>query len=172
MRDLDEVGTMTDILVEYEQGDRFRITVRGHELVVDQPLDDGGGDDGPTPVEVFVAGLASCVAYYAGHYLRRHDIPVEGLAVECDFAFAEDRPARVGRVTLRIIVPEGFPEGRRAGLLAVAEHCTVHNSIRQAPEVAMTVEVQGVPPAGLEPAHPAPEAGALSTELRGLATEV
>ena len=28
-------------------------------------------------------------------------------------------------------------------------------------------EVQSVPPAGLEPAHPAPEAGALSSELRG-----
>jgi putative redox protein len=130
---------MTDILVKLEQGERFRITVRGHELVVDQPLDEGGGDEGPSPVEIFVASLASCVAYYAGQYLRRHDIPVEGLAVECDFAFAKDRPARVGGIELRVIVPEGFPEGRRAGLLAVAEHCTVHNSIRRAPEVAISV---------------------------------
>src|SRR5215216_6095701 len=30
--------------------------------------------------------------------------------------------------------------------------------------------VTGVPSAGLEPAHPAPEAGALSTELRGRGT--
>src|SRR6266511_129978 len=33
-------------------------------------------------------------------------------------------------------------------------------------------EVQSVPPAGLEPAHPAPEAGALSAELRGRAMRV
>lgn len=130
---------MTDILVKHEEGDGFRITVRGHEFVVDQPLDEGGGDEGPSPVEVFVASLASCVAYYAGSYLRRHDLSVEGLAVECDYTFAEGRPARVGGISLRVIVPEGFPERRRQGLLAVAEHCTVHNSIRRAPEVEITV---------------------------------
>ena len=35
-----------------------------------------------------------------------------------------------------------------------------------------SAEVWSVPPAGLEPAHPAPEAGALSTELRGPAASV
>jgi putative redox protein len=39
----------------------------------------GGGDVGPTPTELFVAGLASCVAFYARRYLRRHDIDAEGL---------------------------------------------------------------------------------------------
>lgn len=134
---------MADILVRHEQGDRFRVAIRGHGLVVDQPVNDGGTDAGPTPTELFVAGLASCVGYYTGRYLRRHGLPTDGLAVECDFAFATDRPARVSAIELRILLPEGFPEERRAGLLAVAEHCTVHNSLEHPPAVAIRLAAQG-----------------------------
>ncbi len=128
---------VSDILVTHERGDRFRVRIRSHEILVDQPVGDGGEDSGPTPTELFVAGLASCIAYYAERYLRRHGLPPDGLAVECDFSFATDRPARVSAVALSVRVPEGFPEERRAGLLAVVEHCTVHNSIRQAPEISI-----------------------------------
>jgi uncharacterized OsmC-like protein len=131
---------MTHILVKHEGGDRFRVAVREHEVLVDQPVTDGGDDAGPTPTELFVAGLASCVGFYAERYLRRHGLPIDGLAVECEFAFAEDRPARVADVALRVLLPEGFPEERHAGLLAVVEHCTVHNSIRKAPTIEITLE--------------------------------
>ena len=65
---------MNGIKVRHEEGDRFRVSIRGHELFVDQPVDDGGQDSAPTPTELFVAGLASCVAFYAGRFLRRHDL--------------------------------------------------------------------------------------------------
>ena len=131
---------MSDILVLHEQGDRFRVRIRGHELVVDQPVAHRGGDAGPTPTELFVAGLASCVAFYAERYLSRHGLPLEGLSVECDFSFATDRPARVSAVALSVLLPDGFPEEGRAGLLAVVERCTVHNSIKQAPEISIRLE--------------------------------
>jgi putative redox protein len=130
---------MTAIEVRHQEDDRFRIRVRGHEIVVDQPVGEGGGDMGPTPTELFVAGLASCVAFYGGRYLRRHDLPVGGFGVSCDFAFAPDRPARVGSVGIDVTLPAGFPEERRAAFLAVIEHCTVHNSIRQAPDVRIAI---------------------------------
>jgi putative redox protein len=131
---------LSDILVTHEAGDRFRVRIRSHELLVDQPTGDGGEDSGPTPTELFVAGLASCTAFYAERYLRRHGLPLDGLAVECGFSFATDRPARVSAVDLSVLVPEGFPEDRRAGLLAVVEHCTVHNSIKHAPEISIRLE--------------------------------
>ncbi|MET8897008.1 hypothetical protein [Streptomyces albogriseolus] len=33
--------------------------------------------------------------------------------------------------------PPELPEQRRAGLLAVASHCTVHNTLHQPPEIAV-----------------------------------
>ena len=46
-----------------------------------------------------------------------------------------EHPARVASIELLIEVPAGVPEALRAPLVAVAEHCTVHNSIRVAPAV-------------------------------------
>jgi putative redox protein len=124
------------VRVEHKGGDVFEIGIRGHLVYVDQPIEDGGSDLAPTPVELFVASLASCVAHYARGYLSRHDLPTEGLSVTATFTMA-DRPARVGEVTVSVTVPDGVPEERRAALLAVASHCTVHNSLAQAPEVSI-----------------------------------
>jgi len=131
---------MSTIRVRHDEGDRYLIRIRGHELAVDQPVSDGGGDTGPTPTELFVAGLASCVAHYAGRFLRRHRLSERGLAVDCSWGFAPDRPARVGEITLRVHLPEAFPEERRAAFRALIERCTVHNSIEQAPEIRFVLE--------------------------------
>lgn len=72
---------MGTIRVRQDHDDRYVIAIRGHEVEVDQPVADGCGDTAPTPTELFVAGLESCVAFFAGRYLRRHRLPERGLAV-------------------------------------------------------------------------------------------
>ena len=131
---------MGSVKVRYEGGDRLVVTVRGHDVAVDQPVSDGGGDTAPTPVELFVGSLAACAGFYAERFLRRHGLPLDGLAVDADFGFAEERPARVGRVSLRLRLPVGFPSSYRDRLAKVVEHCTVHNSIRVAPEIGIELE--------------------------------
>jgi LmbE family N-acetylglucosaminyl deacetylase/uncharacterized OsmC-like protein len=124
--------------VEHRGADRFDIRVRGHVISVDQPVEDGGDDTAPTPTELFVASLASCVAFYARRYLARHGLPTEGLAVETTFEMGS-RPARVSGITVRLILPDGVPAERRDPLLAVAAHCTVHNTLTTPPEVTITL---------------------------------
>jgi putative redox protein len=124
--------------VEHRGGDTFDINVRGHVVRVDQPVKDGGEDTAPTPTELFIASLASCVAFYARRYLVRHDLPTDGLAVEATFDMG-DKPARVAGIDVRLIVPEGVPAERLDALLAVAAHCTVHNTLTTEPEVSITL---------------------------------
>jgi len=124
--------------VEHRGGDKFDINIRGHLVRVDQPVKDGGQDTAPTPTELFIASLASCVAFYARRYLSRHDLPTEGLAVEATFAMGA-KPARVAGIGMCLIVPEGVPVERLDALLAVATHCTVHNTLTSEPEVTITL---------------------------------
>lgn len=124
------------IRVVHRDGDQFELAVRQHRLKVDQPVADGGEDSAPTPTELFVSSLAACVAFYARRFLVRHALPTDGLSVDADFTMAT-RPARVGDITIRLKVPEGVPDDKRAPLLAVASHCTVHNSLRTPPEVSI-----------------------------------
>jgi putative redox protein len=121
--------------VRFVAGESYEVTVRGHRLVVDQPAEAGGQDAGPTPTELFVAALASCVAFYAGRYLTRHGYSRDGLAVSAGYDMAGDRPARVSGIRLTVRVPAGLPPERRAALRAVASHCTVHNSLAVPPPV-------------------------------------
>lgn len=129
------------IEVSYMDGESYRIRVRGHELVVDQPVDAGGSGSGPTPVDLFVASLASCIVYYAGRYLDRHGLPRGDLGATADFEMADDRPARVARVRVRAHVPGPLTSDRQEALRAVMHHCTVHNSLLRPPEVSIDVDV-------------------------------
>jgi putative redox protein len=70
--------------------------------------------------------------------------------VEAAFTMSADRPARVDTITLRLLVPGPLEPNRRRALLAVVDHCTVHNSIRTPPEVRVTLgESAGTGPAPL-----------------------
>ncbi|MFG1949245.1 OsmC family protein [Nonomuraea sp. NPDC048826] len=129
-------GAPAGIEVTHAGGEAYAVAVRRHVLLCDQPADAGGQDSAPTPTELFAASLAACVAFYAGRYLTRHGLSRQGLRVSAEFAMATDRPARVQKIRLLVSAP-GVPERRKPALLAVASHCTVHNSLQQPPEVGI-----------------------------------
>lgn len=126
---------MNELSVRHDADDRFTIFVRGHEVVVDQPTT---GDTGPTPTELFVAGLASCVAFFARRFLARHGLADGELRVACEFAWAADH-SRVAAVAIRVELDRPLDDGLRAALERVIERCTVHESIMTPPTVSMTI---------------------------------
>ena len=133
-------GDAHEMEVRFVAGEAYEVAVRGHRLVVDQPTDAGGQDSAPTPTELFVASLATCVAFYAGRYLTRHGYGRDGLAVSVGYEMASDRPARVGGIRLTVRVPAGLPPERWAALRAVVSHCTVHNSLASPPSVTIHLQ--------------------------------
>jgi putative redox protein len=129
---------MSTMTAWHLDGARFAVGIRDHVVTVDQPVADGGEDTAPTPTELFVASLISCTAFYARRYLARHDLPTADLAVTAEYTVAP-RPARVDDIRIRVRLPEGVPAGRRDALLAVASHCTVHNSLTTPPHVTVVL---------------------------------
>jgi putative redox protein len=126
-----------DVHVHHEVGDRYGVEIGTHTLTVDQP---DTGDAGPTPTDLFVASLASCVAHYAGRFFARHGVDPNGFGVDATFVMAADRPTRVGRIDLSLRLPRGFPDELRERLAAVVDHCTVHNSLTMPPEVRVELQ--------------------------------
>ena len=123
--------------VSYLGRDRLRIEARGHELFVDQPVEDGGDDTASTPTELFVASLAACIGFYAERFLRRHGLSTDGLRVACDYRWAQN-PHRVGEIDVTIDAP-GLTPGKRDAFERVIERCTVHNSLLMPPEVGIRI---------------------------------
>jgi uncharacterized OsmC-like protein len=126
---------------------RYQVAVGRHRLIVDQPQTAGGEDLGPTAVQLFATGLVACTAHYAGSYLIRHGLSAEGLVVVGDFDMANEGPPRITSMSVRITPPPGLPGDLKACLLAFADHCTVHNTLRQPPTVTIAVSDQPIPAA-------------------------
>jgi uncharacterized OsmC-like protein len=139
---------MNAICVTHLAGTRYCVTIGPHAMTVDQPQSAGGDNQGPTPLELFAASLIACTAHYAGSYLARRGIPTEGLVVKGDFTTATDSPARVVDMSVSLTPPPGLPAPRQAALLAVASHCTVHNTLRQPPTVSITLAGPPAAPSG------------------------
>ncbi len=92
---------------ELRQPFRSDVTIRSHAVVIDEPTQIGGGDSGPTPVEMLLAALAACqeITYkgYAtalGIDIKRVAIRLEG-DIDLGAFFGVNDQARAGFNTIR-----------------------------------------------------------------------
>jgi len=118
---------------------QFEVKVRGHSIIVDQPTDSGGKDEGPTPPELFVASLGTCIGVYALWFCQKHKIPYEGMKISMTWSKSPAPPARIDNIEAHITLPQGCPEMHKAGLVVQAKQCLMHNTITHAPEIRIIV---------------------------------
>ena len=98
---------MARITVTHRFGDSFDVRIRGYKLISDEPRTVGGDDEGPTPTELMVAGLAACAAEEGVKHLSDEGLPYEGLEVMADFTW-DIETSRVDAVRLSVTVPAGL----------------------------------------------------------------
>lgn len=78
---------MAAVTVKHEDGMMSSINVRGHRVVVDVPAHVGGGDRGPTPLDLLTRSRGACFARWCGeHRIRGWSHPVSSwpVARPCD----------------------------------------------------------------------------------------
>ena len=127
-------ATAHELNVTHLGGTRFIIRVRGHELVVDQPIGAGGMDAAPTPTELFVASVAGCAAFYGRTYLVRRGLP-DHVDIVARWEIAP-KPDRVSRVELEVEAP-GLPAERRESFRRALAGCLVHNTLESGCQIGI-----------------------------------
>jgi putative redox protein len=131
------------ITVRHVSGEQFVVDIRGHQLAVDQPKAVPYFEAGPTPVELFVAALASCAAHSAQLVLARTDANVS-VSATCEYEMSATPPWRVESVRVAVVVPSTLSAARLASIQRAVDQCTVHQSLRQPATVVVTL-VAGSP---------------------------
>lgn len=114
---------------------RQTIHVRGHELVADGTIQEGGDDAGPSAHDLFDAALGTCKALTLVWYARRKGIPLEGLEVSVDRDDSKEREG-VYKLDTTLHMSGPLSDAQRTELLNVAGKCPVHKLMTTA-----TVEV-------------------------------
>ena len=126
---------MGKISVRCLGGMSFEASARNHKFAVDLPLGLGGKDAGPTPVELFVAGLAACTGMEVAFYCAKFKRDPAGLEIEANY---EKSGGRIEKISLKISLPSAKTEKERKETIGWAEKCLVHNTLRQKPEIGIT----------------------------------
>ena len=110
----------------------------GHTLVIDEPVDEGGADRGPSPTRTLGAALAACTAITAEMYADRKGWDLGKLEVEVGISYDGPSPTAFA-VTLSC--PAELDDGQLERLLRVAGKCPVHRLLASETEVTVTDHV-------------------------------
>jgi len=74
---------MKTVAVESKLGEKFIIetNIRGHQVVIDQPVNAAGTDTGPTPLELVLVSLAGCIGTIGRIIAMQKRIALRGMAI-------------------------------------------------------------------------------------------
>ncbi|HEX2906856.1 MAG TPA: OsmC family protein [Phototrophicaceae bacterium] len=120
---------MGKITTFYKGGMLFETQMGSHTLQIDVPASMGGSDRGPTPPEIFIASLGSCVGAFVAQYCERNGVDARDLTVDVLFDKAEN-PSRLINLKIQVKLPDAdCTEQRAEAVKRVAAHCPVHETI-------------------------------------------
>jgi len=126
-----------------------RSQIRGFSTVMDEPLELGGSDSGPNPVEMLLAALGGCqeIVYRAyaavmGLKIERIEVHAKGYLDLRGLLNLEDVPSGFSQVSFTTKIISDEPEEKIRELAEMVEkHCPVMDSLMREIPVAGKVEV-------------------------------
>jgi ribosomal protein S12 methylthiotransferase accessory factor len=123
-----------EMTIDFPGGSRVDARVNGFTVHTDQPQSNGGDNTAPSPFVLFLASLGACAGYYVLNFCRQRDIPTAGIRL---IQRAEQDPEThlVGKVSIAIYLPPGFPEKYIAAVTRAAEQCTLKRHLEKPPSI-------------------------------------
>ncbi|MGD9903262.1 MAG: OsmC family protein [Vicinamibacterales bacterium] len=97
------------------------ITIRHHQVITDEGEEHGAADTGPTPSELLLGALASCMAVTVQMYARRKEWPVTHVRVEV--SGRDEQGTYV--IERRVSLDGDLTDEQRTRLLDIAGRCPV-----------------------------------------------
>ena len=113
------------------------ITVGGHELQADEPLNAGGRDAAPSPYELLLAALGACKVITLRMYAKRKGWPLRAVQINLSHGkvHAEDSVncisagSLIDQIDVEIKLQGELSAEQHGMLLAIAEKCPVHRTL-------------------------------------------
>ncbi len=135
----DRKADLTDNRMTVRTGEGFRtdITVKGHELIADEPESVGGTGMGPDPYDYLAAALGSCTSMTIRMYADRKKWPLESVVVRLnhqkihaeDCRECETKSGKVDVIEREIELIGPLDKEQRERLLEIANRCPVHRTL-------------------------------------------
>lgn len=136
------------IIIESAGGVASRVTLGNHQTVFDQPRTVPNGEDrGPSPLDMMAATVGACAHYFAAAFLVARKLPIETLKVEVEAEKVREPQPRFGKLSIRLIVPQGVPESYLPQIERVVRNCPAYGTLLHPPDVELTFATEAHAPA-------------------------
>lgn len=129
---------MARVEVSFPGGVQVAARVGSHDILTDQPLEDGGDGAAPSPYDLFLSSVATCAGFYALRFCQQRQLPTAGLAVELDIERHPDT-RRLETIKIKLTPPHGFPEKYQQALLRSVSQCSVKKALTDPPDMELAL---------------------------------
>lgn len=117
----------------------------GHALVLDGPVEHGGRDLGPSPMELVLIGTGGCTAFDVVDILKKGRQAVADCTVELEAERAAEPPKVFTRIVMRFVVT-GRQLSRaaveRAVQLSAERYCSASIMLAKTAEIVREIEIR------------------------------
>ncbi len=122
-----------EIKITFGEGLKVDVGIKGFTVKTDQPIDQGGKGEAPTPFDYFLASIASCAGFYALAFCKERQIPTENISMTVRTEKGEVSKM-IDKVTIEVDLPPDFPQHYKFALGKAIDHCTVKSHIMRPPQ--------------------------------------
>jgi len=124
------------------------VAIGPHHFLADEPVAAGGGDSGPSPYDLLLAGLGTCTAMTLRLYADQKQLPLARVSVSLthekihavDCANCETKEGKIDRIDRTITLDGDLTDAQRARLLEIADKCPVHRTLTSEIEIRTALE--------------------------------
>jgi len=111
------------------------VKMRHHTILLDSGMDEGGGDQGPTPTEIFLASLGSCIMTNIFRIGQKMKLGLRDVRMEITGVKEHnDHPSSFVTLSIDVLIKAKSqdPEKLRKLVRLAEENCTISNTLRNA----------------------------------------
>ena len=120
--------------ITFPGGEKVFAHYNNFVIQTDQPALEGGEGSAPSPFDLFIASIGTCIGYYVLKFCKQREIPYEDIVLHLNEEWNLEL-RRITRIKVTIELPPSFPAKYREAIVRTADQCTVKRHLVAPPEI-------------------------------------
>lgn len=125
-----------EIKVSFPEGQKTKAEFKEFTVLTDQSIAKGGTNLAPTPFDLFLTSIATCVGVTVNSFFKARNIDNQDLSIKLT-ADQRNQEGMIENIELQLNLSAEFPEKYKQALLKAVNSCTVKKHLLNPPQFSV-----------------------------------